>query len=70
MIMLEAIRRHNIQFIQELLDRGLPMDSLYALEAIKGKGKKKKKEEALEAFLQNGWNINQPVSELKPPVLG
>ncbi|KAJ6155150.1 hypothetical protein N7470_005716 [Penicillium chermesinum] len=64
-IMIEAIRLDDVQFIKELLDRGLPMDPLYALEAVKVKGKK-----ALEVFLQNGWNINEPISELKPPVLG
>lgn len=64
-IMIEAIKRDDVQFVKELLDRGLPMDPLYALEAVKVKGKN-----ALEVFLQNGWNINQPISELKPPVLG
>lgn len=64
-IMIEAINRADVQFIKELLDHGLPMDSLYALEAVGAKRK-----DALEVFLQNGWNINQPISELKPPVLG
>ncbi|RHZ55673.1 hypothetical protein CDV55_101647 [Aspergillus turcosus] len=64
-IMIEAIKRDDAQFIKELLDRGLPMDPLYALEAVKVKGK-----DALKVFLQNGWDINQPMSELKPPVLG
>lgn len=41
------------------------MDSLYTLEAIRAKRK-----DALEVFLQNGWNINQLISELNPPVLG
>ena len=63
--MVEAINRDDLQFIKELLDRGLPMDPLYALEAVKTRGKN-----ALEIFLQSGWNINQPISELKPPVLG
>lgn len=64
-IMIEAINRSDVQFIKELLDRGLPMDSLYALEAVSIK-----REDALKVFLENGWNINQPISELKPPVLG
>jgi hypothetical protein len=63
--MIEAIKRDDVQFIKELLDRGLPMDPLYALEAVNAKAK-----DALEVFLKNGWNINQPMSELKPPVLG
>lgn len=64
-VMTEAIKRNDGQFIRELLGRGLPMDPIYALEAIKFKGK-----DALESFLEYGWDINQPISELKPPVLG
>lgn len=64
-IMIEAIKLDDVQFIKELLGRGLSMDPLYALEAVKVKGK-----DSLEVFLQNGWNINEPISELKPPVLG
>ncbi|KAL1848418.1 hypothetical protein Plec18170_008016 [Paecilomyces lecythidis] len=48
-IMIEAIKRADAQFIKELLHRGLLMDPLYALEAVKVKGKY-----ALEVFLQNG----------------
>lgn len=64
-IMIEAIKRDNTQFIKELLNRGLPMDPLYALEAVKVK-----RTDTLKVFLQNGWDINQPMSELNPPVLG
>lgn len=64
-IMIEAIKRIHTLFIEELLGRGLPMDPLYALKAIEMKGK-----DALAIFLEYGWDINQPVSELKPPVLG
>ncbi|KAE8327077.1 hypothetical protein BDV39DRAFT_205208 [Aspergillus sergii] len=38
-IMIEVIKRNDAQFIRELLSRGLPMDPLYALEAIKVQGK-------------------------------
>ena len=41
------------------------MDPLYALEAVNAKSK-----DALEVFLKNGWDINQPISELKTPILG
>ncbi|RDW87064.1 ankyrin repeat domain-containing protein [Aspergillus mulundensis] len=64
-IMVEAIKRNNLQFIQELLARGLPMNPLYALRAIEAKATS-----ALDVFIQSGWDINQPVSELRPPVLG
>lgn len=64
-IMVEAIERDNALFIKELLDRGLPMDPVYASQAIRAKAKN-----ALSIFIQSGWNINQPISQLKPPVLG
>ncbi|OJJ78186.1 hypothetical protein ASPBRDRAFT_191433 [Aspergillus brasiliensis CBS 101740] len=64
-IMIEATKLDAVPFIRELLDRGLPMDPLYALEAVKLRGKN-----ALEVYLQDGWDINQPISELKPAVLG
>ncbi|KAJ6084466.1 Ankyrin repeat protein [Penicillium sp. IBT 16267x] len=64
-IMIEATKRNSTPFIKELLRRGMPVDPLYAFEAIKVKAK-----DALEAFLNNGWDINQPMSELKPPLLG
>lgn len=64
-IMIEAIKRDDVRFVKELLGRGLPMDPLYALEAVSANAKV-----TLEVFLENGWNINQPMSELKPPVLG
>ncbi|KGO74683.1 hypothetical protein PITC_082920 [Penicillium italicum] len=64
-IMIEAIKRNSTLFIKELLRRGMPVDPLYAFEAIKVKAK-----DALEALLDNGWDINQPISELKPPLLG
>ncbi|PLB53809.1 putative hspc200 [Aspergillus steynii IBT 23096] len=48
-----------------LLDRGLPMDPIYASQAVRDKAK-----DALTVFIQRGWDINQPMSELKPPVLG
>lgn len=54
-----------MQFIKELLDHGLPMNPLYALEAVNAKAK-----DSLEELLENDWDINQPMSKLKPPVLG
>ena len=64
-VMVQATKRNSAQFIKELLHRGMPVDPLYVLEAIKMKAK-----DASEAFLDNGWDINQPISELNPPVLG
>lgn len=63
--MAEAIKRDDARFIKELLDRGLPMDTLYASQAVHAKAKN-----ALEIFIAGGWDINEPISELRPPVLG
>ena len=64
-IMAEAINRDDAQFIKELLDRGLPMDPSYASQATRVKAKS-----ALGVFIASGWDINQPMSELRPPILG
>ncbi|KAJ5670177.1 uncharacterized protein N7477_005540 [Penicillium maclennaniae] len=64
-IMVEAITRDDAQFTKELLDRGLPPDTLYVSQAVRVKAK-----HALGVFISSGWDINQPMSELKPPVLG
>ncbi|KAJ6088408.1 Ankyrin repeat protein [Penicillium sp. IBT 16267x] len=64
-VMIEAIKRDDAQFIKELFHRGLPMDPLYAFEALEAKSKS-----ALEIFIQYGWDINQSMSELCPSVLG
>ncbi|KAK9851474.1 hypothetical protein MYU51_009815 [Penicillium brevicompactum] len=63
-IMAEAIKRDDARFIKELLDRGLPMNTSYASQAVQAKAKN-----ALEIFISSGWDINEPISELRPPVL-
>ncbi|KAB8276242.1 ankyrin repeat-containing domain protein [Aspergillus minisclerotigenes] len=50
--MIQVIKRNDAQFIRELLNRGLPMDPRYALEAIKVQGK-----DALEAFLEYSYAV-------------
>lgn len=62
--MVEAIKQDNTQFISELLDRGLTIHSYFPLEAMKCKSKK-----ALKCFMQKGWDINERISDLDPPVL-
>lgn len=64
-VMLEAIKRDSVQFIEELLQHGMQATTLRALEAVEAKAKN-----ALDTFIRHGWDINEPVSELKPPVLG
>lgn len=64
-IFTEAIKLDEVQFIQELFDRGYPMNALFALDAIKVKGKN-----VLDTFINRGWDINEPISQLQPPILG
>lgn len=64
-IMIDAIRHDDAQFAEELLFHGLPLHPDYALEAAKLKAKN-----VLEALFKNGWNINKPISDAQPPVLG
>lgn len=64
-IMIKAIGGGHVQFIKKLLDHGFSRDPFYALQAAKTG-----RVDALQVFLENGWVINQPLSELKPPVLG
>ncbi|KAJ5851237.1 hypothetical protein N7455_011093 [Penicillium solitum] len=47
--------------LSSLFRHGLEMNELYASQAVKAKAKN-----ALQAFLQHGWDINQPMSEVKP----
>ncbi|CAG8885948.1 unnamed protein product [Penicillium egyptiacum] len=58
-IMIEAIGRDEIQFIKALFCHSLPMNQLHALHATEAKAKN-----ALQIFLDNGWDINQPMGEL------
>ena len=64
-IMIDAIRYDDAQFAEALLSHGLPLHPDYALEAAKWKAKN-----ALEALFKNGWNVNKPISDTQPPVLG
>ncbi|CAG8243373.1 unnamed protein product [Penicillium salamii] len=64
-ILIEAIKLNRLKFSRELLHRGLPMDSLYAIEATEVKAK-----DVIEVLLDNRRDIYQPKSELQPPVLG
>lgn len=64
-VMIDAVRRDRALFILELAHRGFPMNfARYALDAVKSKAKR-----TLEIFLQRGWDINEPMSQIHPPVL-
>ena len=64
-IMIDAVRHDDAQFVEALLFHGLPLHSDCALEAAKSKAKN-----VLEALFKNGWNVNKPISDAQPPVLG
>jgi hypothetical protein len=63
-MIVEAIKRDDAELITELLCYGLPISYLYLEEAVKLKAKN-----ILEAFFTNGWDINQPMGDLSPPLL-
>ncbi|KOS44424.1 hypothetical protein ACN38_g4651 [Penicillium nordicum] len=63
--MVDAVRHDDAQFAEALLSHGLPLHPDYALGAAKWKAKN-----VLEALFKNGWNINKPISDAQPPVLG
>ncbi|KAJ5365410.1 hypothetical protein N7517_008296 [Penicillium concentricum] len=64
-VMMEAIKQDNTQFILGLLRHGFEIHSYFTSEATIQKAKG-----ALECFIQRGWDINEPASDVKPPVLG
>lgn len=63
-VMSQAIKLGRTCFVKELLRHGLTILPAYAYEAIKTNQK-----DVLEVFLENGWDINQPMGPLHPPVL-
>ncbi|KAL3440240.1 putative hspc200 [Aspergillus insuetus] len=66
-VMRLAIKMDYPEVISTLLAQGLPIHftiGSYAREAVEHRSK-----ETLTAFLRHGWDINQPESELTPPVL-
>ncbi|KAJ5259939.1 hypothetical protein N7497_011246 [Penicillium chrysogenum] len=63
-VMIEAIQRDRVALVSILLFYGLTITPSYTqmATAYKAKG-------VLECFLEAGWDINEPVDALKPPVL-
>jgi hypothetical protein len=64
-VMMEAIIHDKAGFASTLLFHGFPTSPSYAQEATLHKAKA-----ALTCFINEGWDINEPVSEVQPPVLG
>lgn len=63
-VMWEAIQHDRVEIVSNLLFHGFPIKPFYAQKATRCKAKA-----VLERFLEAGWNINEPVDVLKPPVL-
>ncbi|GCB27394.1 ankyrin-2 [Aspergillus awamori] len=64
-IMGQAVEQDSVIFMRELMDRGFPMHSIYARNATRFKSKN-----ALALLIEKGWDINEPMCETQPPVLG
>lgn len=64
-VMMDAVEYDCPGIVSELLRYGMTVHFSFALKAISRKLK-----HVLEIFLKNGWNINKPISETEPPVLG
>lgn len=64
-VMVQAIKLGRTCFVKELLCRGLPLSPIYVYEALKVRAK-----DILGSLLENGWDINQPMGLMLPPILG
>lgn len=64
-VMIEAIKKDNAAFASRLLHHGFPINAYYTTAAISYKSKG-----VLMAYIKAGWDVNEPTSEIAPPVLG
>ncbi|KAJ5347037.1 uncharacterized protein N7506_000290 [Penicillium brevicompactum] len=62
--MVQVIKTGRTCFVKELLRHGLPILPVYVYEATKAHAKG-----ILGSFLENGWDINQPMGPMHPPIL-
>lgn len=63
-VMMEAIQLDRVEFVSLLLSHGFQITPSYARKATVCKARR-----VLECFLRAGWDINEPVDVLIPPVL-
>lgn len=64
-VMMQAVKQDNAVAADHLLQHRLPANQGYALEATRHKCR-----DVFGVLLHYGWDISQPTSELRPPVLG
>lgn len=62
-VMYEAVRQDCAAAVRELLRYGMDMRYTFAVAAIRAKAK-----DSLGVFLQQGWDVNAPISETEPTV--
>lgn len=64
-VMIEAVRQDRRRFAAELLHLGLSMHYLYLLEAVRHRST-----DVLDLLIPDYWDINKPVTDSSPPILG
>jgi hypothetical protein len=65
-VMIKAIEQDRPAFIAELLRRGVRTD----FQSIARRALEPRAKGMLDLFLQLGWQINEPMCETLPPILG
>ena len=63
-ILREAIDRDLAEVVECFLNHHVPMNSMLVLEATRNTSYR-----ILQAVLDNGWDINEPISSYEPPAL-
>ena len=64
-IVQRCIKDNTVSVVQDLLRHGFCVSTSIARQAVKNHAT-----DIIQVFLDNGWNINDPISETEPPVLG
>lgn len=63
-VMVDAIKLGRTCFVKELIRLGLPLSPGYVYEAVGACAK-----DILETIFESGWDINQPMGTMYPPIL-
>ncbi|KAK5805912.1 hypothetical protein VI817_000170 [Penicillium citrinum] len=63
-LIIAGIRSDNLRLITKVLAKGVTISAAYVLEATTAK----RKEILLELF-GHGWDVNQPIGPMTPPIL-
>lgn len=64
-IMGQAVEQDNVDFMRALVDHGFPTHSIYARSATRCRSKN-----ALAFLIEKGLDINEPMCDTQPPILG